>query len=80
MRESNVEHEIKVVRNIIRILNDCLAISMKHKRKEECKTIMKDINNCEKELNRLIGISEAKKNEEIDAAVTKEKEKENEAV
>ena len=48
-----VEREIEVVENIIRILNECLSISLKNKRKEEAKNTIKDIHMCKKELQRL---------------------------
>jgi hypothetical protein len=48
-----VEREIEVVENIIRILNECLSISLKNKRKEEAKSTIKDIHLCKKELQRL---------------------------
>ena len=48
-----VEREIEVVENIIRILNECLSISLKNKRKEEAKSTIKDIHMCKKELQRL---------------------------
>jgi len=61
MKEFNLEREIQIVENIIRLLHDCLAISKRHNRKEECKSTLKDIKKCEEELQRLIGIREAKK-------------------
>jgi hypothetical protein len=77
MKEFDLEREIKVVENIIRLLRDCLAISIKHKRKEECRSTIKDIQKCEEELQRLIGIREAKKIEAEDQA--REKMKKDEA-
>lgn len=68
MKEFDLEKEIKVVENIIRLLKDCLAISLKHNRKKECKSTIKDIQKCEGELQRLIGIREAKKIEALDQA------------
>jgi phosphopantothenate synthetase len=64
MKDFDLLNEIKVVENIIRLLNDCLAISMKNKRKEECKRIIVDIKNCEIELHRLIEIRTAKEEAE----------------
>ena len=46
-------NEIEVVENIIRLLNECLSISLKNKRKEEAKRTIQDIHLCKKELNRL---------------------------
>lgn len=56
----DIEKEILVVENIIRLLKDCLAISRKNKRKEECKSTIKDIQLCENELKRLMNIRAAK--------------------
>lgn len=76
MKDFDIEREIQVVENIIKLLKDCLAISIRHKRKKECKSTLKDIKNCEEELQRLIGIREAKKIEAEDQA--REKLKRNE--
>ncbi len=48
-----VEREIEVVENIMRILNECLAISLKNKRREEAKRTIQDIHLVQKELSRL---------------------------
>lgn len=69
MKEFNIEKEILVVSNIIRLLKDCLAISLKNKQKEECKRILIDIKMVEIELKRLIEIRAAK-----DAAIKGAKE------
>lgn len=57
--ERNVEREIEVVENIMRLLNECLTISLKNKRREEAKNTMKDIHLVKKELNKLKAEREA---------------------
>lgn len=71
---NNIEREIQVVENIIRLLNECLAISLKNKQKEECKSILLDMKYCKNELKRLIGIRAAKAAREAAKEETEEKE------
>lgn len=73
----DIEKEILVVENIIRILHDCLEISQRHGRKAECRRTIKDIRKTEEELTRLKAIREVKKTETEDQA--REKIKPNEA-
>jgi hypothetical protein len=68
MKEFNIEKEIEVVEKIIKLLKDCLAISLKHRRKEECKSTLKDIRICEIELQRLVLIRAAKEKATADKA------------
>jgi hypothetical protein len=49
-----VEREIEVLRHMIDLLNRCLIISLKNVKLSETKSILKDIQTCKKELNKLI--------------------------
>lgn len=52
--KKDITKEIEAVENIIRILNQCLAINIKHKKIEAAKDTLKDIQICKEELNKLI--------------------------
>jgi hypothetical protein len=64
----DLEKEIAVVKNLIRILNECFAIAMSNKRKEEAKSCRRDIALCTQELNRLLSIREQQLNAAAKAA------------
>jgi hypothetical protein len=49
-----VKEEIEVVENMIRLLNECLVISKRHKRKYEVKNIENDLEVCKAELKKLL--------------------------
>jgi hypothetical protein len=57
--------EIEVVENMIKLLKECLAISLSNKRKEEAKRTIQDIKLCETELQKLL----LKKREKVKDAV-----------
>lgn len=49
-----VEKEIKVIKNLIRLLNECRTIAAAHNRLEEVESCTKDINTCKEHLQKLL--------------------------
>lgn len=53
-----LEKEILVIQNIIRLLNECLSIALATKNKVSEKECIRDIQLCKKELAKLIAAKE----------------------
>lgn len=62
MSIQEIEKEIDIIKNMIRILNECLVIYQSEKLKDEFRTCAKDIEMCTKELERLLSIRDQKLN------------------
>jgi len=54
MKERNIQKEIEIVETIIRLLNECLVTTRKHSTTSATKRMLKDIQYCELELEKLI--------------------------
>lgn len=65
----DIQKEIEAVENVIRLLNEYIAICITHSRKEEIKTTLKDIAMCKLELKKLVAIKE----KDLEAAKEKTK-------